>query len=399
VLPIGPQEIDALTELLMNIADTSLARAARFLRSGGLVAFPTETVYGLGADASSAEAVRQIYRVKGRPSSDPLIVHVASLENAERLVDTSLANSWQLDVLRSLAEEFWPGPLTIILPAHPSLVAFEVTSGTGWVGLRSPAHPIAQRFLQLCEVPVAAPSANTFGHVSPTTAEHVVNDFPHVDNLWILDGGRCGFGIESTVVRVNSDQTLDIFRRGGVGLQQISENLLRSGLLDETHRKKIRVVSRFAAEQETAAQPAPGQLLVHYAPRIPAHMVRLTDILNVNEDTEKLFGGSAAEKNTVVLDFAGYLSALRDMVGFYRDLSPGGDPREAAHALFDALRWAEDVANQQGHLWIFDPAVCTQLLGDEIFLALQDRIVRAASGRKAEISLKRDSDRVYVLIR
>ncbi|MEY3902703.1 MAG: hypothetical protein RL189_2009, partial [Pseudomonadota bacterium] len=173
-----------MTELLTDIADTSLASAARFLRSGGLVAFPTETVYGLGADARSAEAVRLIYQVKGRPSTDPLIVHVASLESAEALVNTAVTNSWQLDALRSLAEEFWPGPLTIILPAHPSLVAFEVTSGTGWVGLRSPAHPVAQRFLQHCDVPVAAPSANLFGHVSPTTAAHVWNDFPHVDNLW-----------------------------------------------------------------------------------------------------------------------------------------------------------------------------------------------------------------------
>lgn len=387
-----------MTELLTDISDNSLDRAAHFLRSGGLVAFPTETVYGLGADARSADAVRRIYQVKGRPSSDPLIVHVASLEKAEALVDASLANRWQMQVLRSLAEEFWPGPLTIILPAHPSLVAFEVTSGTGWVGLRSPAHLVAQRFLQLCDVPVAAPSANIFGHVSPTTAEHVWNDFPHVDNLWILNGGRCGFGIESTVVRLNSDQTLDIFRRGGVGLQQISENLSRSGLLDETHQANIRVVSRFAAEQETAAQPAPGQLLVHYAPRIPARMVRLNAVLDSGVVEQQVISGSRA-KNTVVLDFAGRLSALRGMVGFYKDLSTRGDPREAAHALFDALRWAEDVAGQQGELWIFDPAADTQLLGDELFLALQDRIVRAASGRRAEIDLRRDSDRVYVSIR
>ncbi|MEY3903909.1 MAG: hypothetical protein RL189_3215, partial [Pseudomonadota bacterium] len=219
-----------------------------------------------------------------------------------------------------------------------------------------------------------------------------------VDNLWILDGGRCGFGIESTVVRVNSNRTLDIFRRGGVGLQQISENLFRSGLLEQTQQENIRVVSRFAAEQESAAQPAPGQLLVHYAPRIPAQMVRLTDALDSGVVAQLVIVGSRA-KSTVVLDFAGRLAALSQLVGHYKDLSFGGDPREAAHALFDSLRWAEEVAGEQGELWIFDPAACTQLLGDELFLALQDRIVRAASGRRADFCLKQDSGQVYVLIR
>ncbi|NBW83574.1 threonylcarbamoyl-AMP synthase, partial [bacterium] len=206
-----------MTRILKNSVELSLQEAAHHLTQGGLVAFPTETVYGLGADARSKSAVRSIYEVKRRPATDPLIVHVPSVAFAEDMIHPTRTTPWQRLAMRALADAFWPGPLTMILPAHPNHIAYEVTSGTGLVGLRRPAHALAQKFLEQCQVPVAAPSANLFGHVSPTTAEHVLCDFPDVDNLWILDGGQCGFGIESTVARLNENETVDVLRRGGVG--------------------------------------------------------------------------------------------------------------------------------------------------------------------------------------
>lgn len=388
-----------MTRLLDGRDESALKMAAHLLSDGKLVALPTETVYGLGADALSPTAVNRIFQVKGRPSTDPLIVHIAAQHQARELLHPKQTTSWQREVLQCLSTQFWPGPLTLILPANPDKIATQVTSGTGWVGIRHPAHPIAQRILQLCDLPVAAPSANLFGHVSPTTAEHVYNDFPDVDNLWIVDGGRCGFGIESTVVRINQDETLDVFRRGGVGLFELRDALLRDRLIQQptgamTQASQIHVVEKYSSAASLEAHVAPGQLIVHYAPRILTLMVSrvevaTSDFITVSEDVRR---------DLVVLDFGGALSFLRTEVGFYRDLSLQGNAREAAYALFDALRWAETSVSVAGQLWIFDPA-SVERREDEIFHALKDRIVRSASGRKGRVAITQDSDRVCVLIR
>jgi tRNA threonylcarbamoyl adenosine modification protein (Sua5/YciO/YrdC/YwlC family) len=384
-----------MTRILKYSVEQSLEDAANHLKRGGLVAFPTETVYGLGADARSPKAVRSIYEVKRRPATDPLIVHVPSVAFAEEMIHPTQTTPWQRKTLRALAEAFWPGPLTMILPAHPNNIAFEVTSGTGLVGLRLPEHPLAQKFLDLCQLPVAAPSANLFGHVSPTTAEHVLVDFPDVDNLWILDGGQCGFGIESTVVRLNENESLEILRRGGVGPKQLAEVLLQSGLC-KSGSGAVRVLERFVAESSTAAQAAPGQLLIHYAPRIPAHMVSL------GSPSEKIaFHKSVSDeelKQTVVLDFGTQLNALCERVGFYRNLALNGDSKLAAYSLFEALRWAEKCVPESGQVWIFDPRVVSHQ-NDELLLALQDRVVRATSGRSSVLYVTPDSGPIYVSTR
>ncbi len=381
-----------MTKILKHPTDDSLSQAAEHLIAGGLVAFPTETVYGLGAHAANANAVQSIYAVKRRPPTDPLIVHVNSIGQADDLVDKQKANDWQRAVLHSLAAKFWPGPLTLILPANLKSIAFEVTSSTGWVGLRQPAHPVAQAFLSACGVPVAAPSANLFGHVSPTTAEHVAADFPHVDKLWIVDGGRCGFGIESTVVRINAEATLDVFRRGGVGPTELGDTLIKAGLLKS--QADVRIIEKYSAEASSQAEVAPGQLLVHYAPRIYSQMITL------NGDDESAKNEISADElqRTIIIDFAGQLSELRGRVGFYRDLSASGDLREAVFSLFDALRWAETCGEQNSRLWIFDPRSVARR-DDELLLALQDRIIRSASGRGAVVRLKPDSGRVFVSVR
>lgn len=186
----------------------SISEAAAALREGRLVAFPTETVYGLGAHAFDAAACARIFVVKGRPRTDPLIVHISTVAAAESLVQLQPAG---LALMRRLAKEFWPGPLTIVAPACGSLPT-EVTSGSGFVGVRFPNHDLATKLLEAAAVPVAAPSANRFGHVSPTRPEHVMNDLGSHD-IMVLRGEEsayCKVGIESTVVKERSYLTCPI---------------------------------------------------------------------------------------------------------------------------------------------------------------------------------------------
>jgi len=221
-----------------------LKQAADLLRKGGLVAFPTETVYGLGADARSTAAVMKIFRAKGRPATNPLIVHVTDASVARRYVD------WN-DRAEALAEQFWPGPLTLVLPRGDGLAA-EVSAGLSSAGVRSPDHPMALALLRAFDGPVAAPSANRSTHISPTTAEHVRAGLGDWVDL-ILDGGPCRVGIESTVLDLAGDEAT-ILRPGGVSRDKI-EAIIGEVRLGATHTS------------EHAAQRSPGQQKIHYAPR------------------------------------------------------------------------------------------------------------------------------------
>jgi L-threonylcarbamoyladenylate synthase len=222
----------------------NLAHAAELLRGGKLVAFPTETVYGLGANALDAAAVKRIYDAKGRPHSSPIIVHVADYEMV-----TLVAAVWP-DAAKKLAEKYWPGPLTLVLPktnAVPELV----TAGLQTVGVRMPAHPVALALIESAQIPIAAPSANRFTQVSPTTAEHVRRGLgDRVD--YILDGGPCTVGIESTVLSL-ATATPTLYRPGGVSRQQIEA-----------------VIGSIEVAPQAADEPAhasPGLHPRHYSPR------------------------------------------------------------------------------------------------------------------------------------
>jgi len=182
-----------------------IQQAARIVREGGLVVFPTETVYGLGANALDASAVRKIYALKGRPATNPLIVHVAGIAQAKEL-----AAEWLPEAER-LARQYWPGPLTIVVPKK-SEVPDEVTAGLPTVGLRMPRHPVALELLRVAGVPIAAPSANRFTQLSPTTAEHVREAFG-TETPFLLDGGQCEVGLESTVIAVTREG-LEVLRPG-----------------------------------------------------------------------------------------------------------------------------------------------------------------------------------------
>lgn len=276
-----------------NIAD--LARA---LRAGELVAFPTETVYGLGADATNESAIKKVYSVKGRPSINPLIAHYTSLEEAEKDVIFN-------DVARALAQAFWPGPMTLVLPRQPYCrIHAAATAGLATVAVRVPAHDIARKFLQAAGVPVVAPSANPSGHLSPVRAEHIAR---HLGGKisWILQGEQATQGLESTII----DATGALPR------------ILRYGTLTQ---EMIEEVVKLADAHTTSELPqAPGMLLKHYAPRCP---LRLT--------TDNPQPGEA------LLAFG----AQNIPTGFdlVMNLSTTGDLHEASRNLFDFLHQLEE---------------------------------------------------------
>jgi L-threonylcarbamoyladenylate synthase len=223
-------------------ANPDIQRAAEILRSGGLVVFPTETVYGLGANALDPAAIRKIYALKGRPATSPLIVHVASIEQAR-----GLAAEWPQEAER-LAREYWPGPLTLVVPKK-SLIPDEATAGLPTVGLRMPRHPIALALLHETGFPIAAPSANRFTHLSPTTAQHVREAFGD-DTPFLLDGGPCEVGLESTVIAVTPDG-LEVLRPGMAFVEDAQES----------------EPSSTTTPQLADAHRSPGQHKKHYSPR------------------------------------------------------------------------------------------------------------------------------------
>jgi L-threonylcarbamoyladenylate synthase len=222
--------------------------AVAVLSRGGLVAFPTETVYGLGADARRSSGVQKIFRAKGRPATNPLIVHIEGKDSARRFTTV-----WpkQADIL---ADAFWPGPLTLVLPKG-NLIVSDATAGRSTVGLRAPNHPLALELLKAFDGPIAAPSANRSNHLSPTTAEHVRQELGDAVDL-ILDGGPCQVGIESTVLDLSSDRPT-ILRPGSITRDQIEAHIGRVEIFAGSVDAKIAAVS-------------PGQQERHYAPRTPA---------------------------------------------------------------------------------------------------------------------------------
>jgi L-threonylcarbamoyladenylate synthase len=243
-----------IVDMPQTVDYAEIDRAARLLRAGCLVAFPTETVYGLGANALDAEAVARIYAVKRRPATSPLIVHVSSIEMAK-----SLVTNWP-DSATCLARKFWPGPLTLVLPKQPAIPAI-VTAALPTVGLRVPAHPVALALIRAAGVPLAAPSANHFTELSPTTADHVRRSLSSEVDL-ILDGGPCPVGIESTVLSL-ADPTPFLLRPGGVSRAELEA-----------------LIGPVATPQETptGAHLAPGMHPRHYSPRTTLYLATNADL-------------------------------------------------------------------------------------------------------------------------
>jgi L-threonylcarbamoyladenylate synthase len=289
-------------------SDYEISRAAEIFCSGGLVAFPTETVYGLGANAFDERAVARVFEVKGRPRFDPLIVHIADIDWIERLADGFPARA------RILADRFWPGPLTLVFPKRPAVPDL-VTAGCPTVALRIPQHPVAQALLRAADLPIAAPSANAFGRISPTTAAHVREQLGDAVDL-IIDGGPCRIGIESTVVEVMEGRVV-LYRLGGTTLEEIK------GVVGE-----VTVSGPRQRLSETAGMVAPGLLTQHYAPRTPL-MLWTRETASVGE------GLATDGARRGLLAFRQHDDSAFERVEV---LSPAGDLCEATANFFAALR-------------------------------------------------------------
>jgi len=352
-------EARAVLPVLGADATDAIETAAEVLRSGGLVAFPTETVYGLGASIEHPDALRRIFEVKGRPANDPLIVHVATIE-AARTLTTEWPTTAQL-----LAERCWPGPLTLVLP-RSELVDDVVTAGGPTVGVRLPAHPVARALIAAAGAPVAAPSANRFGRISPTTATHVLDEFgPSPSGAGavalrpdlILDGGASPLGVESTVIDLSGTRPR-VLRPGGIAVEDLRDLLGDVDLVDRQ------------VASDDAAVASPGEFLAHYSPGTPLVLVE--------------GDGPAADALATALRAAGVDAGLLDL--------PSGGTAAAA-VVYDRLRAADSVRHSVlvGHL--VEP--------DGLGRAVNDRLFRAAHGRVVSAdAVERDAvvERVRALL-
>ncbi len=345
VLAVDPQKPDPAT----------VQQAACVLRHGGLVAFPTETVYGLGANALDAEAVQGIFLAKGRPAYDPLIVHLADCEALTQVAAVVPSVAYML------AERFWPGPLTLVLPCS-SRIPPVVTAGGPTVAVRVPAHPVALALIRAAGFPVAAPSANRFGHLSPTQAVHVLDDLEgYIDVL--LDGGPTPVGVESTVLSlVTSVPT--ILRPGGV-----SREALAAVLGD------MEVAVQPLAAAKTL--PSPGTLAKHYAPRAKLILYRGSGEAVLQAMHEAAWQGIEHGKRVGLLLAEEDLPAFRDVPAVIQTVGTAGMLEEVARQLFTALR-------------ALDHADVTVILARDfgttgLGLAIRDRLTRAAGGNVIDV--------------
>ncbi len=330
-----------------------IERAATLLRAGEHIVFPTETVYGLGADALQTHAVEGIFTAKGRPFSDPLIVHIAD-ESALAAIVTDVPVQ-----ARQLARAFWPGPLTLILPASPRVPRL-VTAGLSTVAVRMPRHPIALALIRATGSPIAAPSANRFMHVSPTTAQHALADLNGRVPL-ILDGGPCEVGVESTILDLCSDVPT-LLRPGGVSLEA-----LRSVL------PEVQLPSRRTVVREDVAQRSPGQLSTHYAPAMPALLFEGT--------TEAMRAAMLGEvqRRRAWGEQVGVLVADEDLATFQDSgaqiytLGSADAPEQVAARLFAGLRVLEDAGVQI--------ILCRSFEEEGLGRAVRDRLLKATGGK------------------
>jgi len=322
-------QADPIDDPRLRIPDTDgIIKAADELKKGHLVAFPTETVYGLGADATNDHAVASIYEAKGRPKFNPLIVHVSSLDAARQYAEFNRQ-------AEQLADRFWPGALTLVLPRTLDCpLSLLVSAGLDSIAIRVPHHPVADRLLNASGVPIAAPSANRSGDISPTQAEHVLKSWPDASRpgpKLILDGGPCSVGLESTVIDMTTDQPT-LLRPGGNTVEEL-EN----------------VAGKISHADGTPEQPrSPGMLARHYAPSLPIHL-----------------NAASAKPGGALLGFGnkGWSPTL--------NLSPEGDLREAASNLFSMLRLLD--TDQYTSIGV------SPIPNEGLGLAINDRLKRAAT--------------------
>ena len=341
-----------VTEILSVLSEddiqNAISRACEVILNGGLVVFPTETVYGLGADATNALAAERIYRAKGRPSDNPLIIHIASPEEAEKYTYTS-------QTYYTLARAFMPGPLTVIMPAKET-VPETTRGGLDTVAVRCPSNPVARRLISACGVPIAAPSANLSGSPSPTVVRHVIDDMNGRCDL-ILDGGDCDFGLESTIVQILEDDSLLVLRPG-----KITPDDLRAICPDV---KIAKAVTEGMRDGEVALSP--GMKYRHYAPGAP--------MILLDGDTSEIiqYISKNSQGRVAIIAYSDALPIYRKNLpdATLYDFGKEVDEMAQAHNLFYILREA-DKEN-------FDVIYAPLPEKDGIGLALYNRMIRAAA--------------------
>ncbi|HCR36807.1 MAG TPA: threonylcarbamoyl-AMP synthase [Opitutae bacterium] len=316
-----------------------LSLVASDLASGAVVALPTETVYGLAADALNPAALKKIFKAKQRPSTDPLIIHIAHLVQADELAYTNKD-------FYILAQTFWPGPLSIILPKK-DIVPSLATADRPTVALRMPKHPAFRTILEKAKCPLAAPSANPFGYISPTTAAHVIDSLGNVID-GVVDGGPCDHGIESTIVNLSNPKHIEILRPGPISAQAIEKVLNKAVLI---HQKTYSLLSQESLE-------APGLLSKHYSPKTPVTLVKAGDL-----------SPSIAEQAAYV--YLAYTPTENLNAPNVKYLSKNGSLEEASRNLYKVLRELD----KENFKKIFIEKAPNEGLG----IALNDRLNRAAS--------------------
>ena len=340
---------------LINITSEALAQAGALIRSGELVVFPTETVYGLGANALDAAAVKRIFEAKGRPGDNPLIVHISHLDQLAPLIAAEPS-----PMARALMDACWPGPMTLIFPKSDA-VPMAVTAGLDTVAVRFPAHPAARALIDAARRPIAAPSANRSGRPSPTTAQHVLEDMDGRIPL-ILDGGACDVGLESTVIDVTGDIPR-ILRPGGVTPERIAA-ICGGVRVDDAVMRPLK---------EGEKPRSPGMKYRHYAPRGQLTIVQ-GESDAVTQRINELYDAAVEQgQSPLILALDPHLPAYAPR----RVLSLGPDAAGMAHALFNALRDADAL----GADVLFSEAVPA----DGVGLAVMNRLGRAAAFHIIEV--------------
>ncbi|OJT09041.1 Threonylcarbamoyl-AMP synthase [Trametes pubescens] len=362
----------------------ALERASKDLHALQTVAFPTETVYGLGAVALEPDAVSRIFSTKGRPPDNPLIVHVSSREMLRRVLPAGYTISRTYE---ALMKRFWPGPLTLLFPTDPSIVPPIITANQATVAVRMPSHPIARALIALADAPVAAPSANSSGKPSPTKAAHVYNDLQGKLGI-ILDGGACGVGLESTVVDgLQDDGNLRVLRPGGVTVEDL-ERIIREELADLDPTPKVLVHRRdYSDEAMEQAPTTPGMKYRHYSPSVPVTLLltQSTPPSGTQRIPLKTFLESLAADTLglgrplrlgVLSPFDSLLApaisslAISDVEWIVHPLGPVAEPAVSAHRLFDGLLSLDSAK--------VDHIIIEEIQEEREGLAVMNRVKKAA---------------------
>ena len=328
----------------ISLDTKALSQATDILRDGGLVVFPTETVYGLGGDGTNADAAKKIYAAKGRPSDNPLIIHISAPEDAERYAVTN-------DTYYKLAKAFMPGPLTVILPKKDT-IPLSVTGGLDSVAVRCPSHPIAREIIRAAGIPVAAPSANLSGKPSPTCARHVIDDLSGRVDM-IIDGGSCEIGLESTIIKLDGD----------------SATLLRPGAITADALRCVCAsvdIAPAVLEQlkENERPLSPGMKYRHYAPSVPLILID-----GERKNVTAFLKNEQKQKKCAILCYHEEMALLENKNII--DIGSSSDLETQAQTLFTALRDADDLGVDVIYAHLPDQS--------GIGLALYNRMIRAAA--------------------